>query len=393
MRIVQPIVAGIVGALTGFASSFAIVLAGLVAVGATPAQAASGLLILCVLQAFLAITLSWRTRLPISFAWSTPGAALLVSAQGATDSFAPAIGAFLLCGALVVLTGLWPALGRLITRIPPPITGAMLAGILFPLCLAPVNAALALPALAIPLVLVWLAVQRFSPRWAVPAALVVALVGMAVTSPASVLATASAPGLTLVLPEWDPLVLVSLGLPLYVVTMAGQNLPGFAVLSTLGYDRLPVRGVLVGSGAATMLAAPFGGHALNLAALSAAIMAGPDASPEKNRRWIAAVSGGVVYLFLGLAAGAAAALVGENPPVLLEAVAGLALLGAFITGLVSAFEDTSARLPAAATFLVVASGVTIGGIGSAFWGLVVGGVLLVWLRRRPPAPALSMTPK
>jgi len=385
---IQPITAGIVGALTGFASSFAIVLAGLLAVGATPQEAASGLLVLCILQGVLAILLSWRTRLPLSFAWSTPGAALLVAAQGTTSSFDAAIGAFIVCGALVVLTGLWPALGRAMTSIPVPITGAMLAGILFSLCLAPVRAAVEAPLLAIPILLVWLFLQRYSPRWAIPAAMVVAIAGVAIQAGGSPLSGGSAaPTLALTMPTLDPLVIASLGVPLYVVTMAGQNLPGFAVLRTLGYESIPSRPVLVGSGIATAVAAPFGGHALNLAALSAAIMAGPDAHPDRERRWIAAVSGGVSYLVLGLVAGAASAFIETASPLLIEAVAGLALISAFVTGLVSAFTPAAHRLAAAATFLVVASGVTISGVGSAFWGLLAGGAVYLWTRPRLSAAA------
>ena len=181
--------------------------------------------------------------------------------------------------------------------------------------------------------------------------------------------------------------IVSLGVPLYIVTMAGQNVPGFAVLTTFGYPPPPVSPILVGTGALSIAGAFAGGHSINLAALSAAIMAGPDAHPDRSRRWIASFTGGVVYILLGLAAGAATALVSAAPPVLITAVAGLALFGAFITGIVSAFEESEHRLAAAVTFLVVASGVVITGIGSAFWGLIAGGVVMLWLRggRRPAA--------
>ena len=164
----QPIIAGVVGALTGFASSFALVIAGLIAVGASPAEAASGLLVLCIAQAVLAGLLSWRFRLPLSFAWSTPGAALLVAAEGTTGSYAAAVGAFLVCGLLIVVSGLWPWLGRAMTRIPMPLAGAMLAGILFPICIAPVTAVIEEPLLAAPVVLVWLLLVRWLPRWACP---------------------------------------------------------------------------------------------------------------------------------------------------------------------------------------------------------------------------------
>lgn len=380
----QPILAGVVGAVTGFASSFALVIAGLIAVGASPAEAASGLLALCLGQAVLAIALSWRYRMPLSFAWSTPGAALLVAAEGTTGSYAAAIGAFMVCGLLIVLTGLWGALGRAMTRIPMPLAGAMLAGILFPICIAPVTAVLEEPLLAIPVVLVWLVLVRLAPRWAVPAAMVVAIAGIALTAAESGMLDAGiAPALVLTLPVLDPLAVVSLGVPLFIVTMAGQNVPGFAVLRTFQYAPVPARAVLVATGAMTAATAIVSGFALNLAALTAALMAGPDAHPDPRRRWVSPVAGGVTYVLLGLAAGVATAVVAAAPPILIIAVAGLALLGALTTGLVSAFEAPETRLTAAATLVVVASGVVVAGIGSAFWGLVVGALVLVVTTWRP----------
>lgn len=329
-------------------------------------------------------------RVPVSFAWSTPGAALLVAAASTTQDFAAATGAFLVCGALIVLSGIWPALGRAITSIPKPIASAMLAGILFPICIAPVTAAIEQPAIAIPMVLVWLLLARLAPRWAVPAAMLVAVVGIAVIAGPAVLGNdAVIPRLEFVAPVFDPFVIVSLGLPLFIVTMAGQNVPGFAVMSTFGY-RLAPRPVLVTSGAASMAAALTGGHAINLAAITAAIMASPESAPDPRRRWIATVSSGVVYLLLGVGAGLAAAIVQASPPIIITAVAGLALLGALVTALTTALEAPEQRITAIGTFLVTASGVAVAGIGSAFWGLVVGGVLMLWLR--PRAAADPVTP-
>ncbi len=390
----QPIIAGVIGALTGFASSFALVIAGLLAVGASPEEAASGLLVLCIGQALLAGLLSWRFRLPLSFAWSTPGAALLVAAEGTTGSYGAAIGAFIVCGVLILVSGLWAPLGRAMTRIPMPLAGAMLAGILFPICIAPVTAVLQEPLLAAPVVIVWLLLIRWLPRWAVPAAMLVAIVGVVISAGSEWMTGATlAPGFTLTVPTVDPLVIVSLGVPLYIVTMAGQNVPGFAVLTTLGYRDVPARTVLAASGAATMLTAPFGGYALNLAAITAALMAGPDSHPDPARRWVAPVAGGVTYVLLGLGAGVATALVAAAPPILIIAVAGLALFGAFATGLVSAFEAPETRLTAAVTLIVVASGVVVLGIGSAFWGLLVGALVMLVTRRRdtPASPVPAPT--
>jgi benzoate membrane transport protein len=326
-------------------------------------------------------------RVPVSFAWSTPGAALLVAAATTTQQFAAAVGAFIVCGVLIVLAGLWPALGRAITSIPKPIASAMLAGILFPICLAPVAAAVEQPAIAVPMVLVWLLLARLAPRWAVPAAMLVAVVGIAVIAgPAVLESDAVRPQLQFVTPVFDPFVIVSLGVPLFIVTMAGQNVPGFAVMSTFGY-RLAPRPVLVTSGAATVVAAFAGGHAINLAAITAAIMASPESNPDPRRRWVATFTAGIVYLVLGAGAGLAAAVVQASPPIIITAVAGLALLGALVTSLTGALEDPGQRITAIGTFLVTASGIAVAGIGSAFWGLMVGGVLMLWLRPRAAHPA------
>ncbi|WP_179552720.1 benzoate/H(+) symporter BenE family transporter [Agromyces hippuratus] len=383
------VVAGVIAAITGFASSFALVIAGLVAVGATETQAASGLFALCIATGLLCIVLPLVTRMPVSFAWSTPGAALLVAAAATTQQFAAAIGAFIVCGVLIVLAGLWPALGRAITSIPKPIASAMLAGILFPICVAPVFAAVEQPAIAVPMVLVWLLLARLAPRWAVPAAMLVAVIGIAVLAgPAVIASEAVRPQLQFVAPVFDPFVIVSLGLPLFIVTMAGQNVPGFAVMSTFGY-RLAPRPVLIASGAASVGAAFAGGHALNLAAITAAIMASPESNPDPRRRWVATFTSGIVYLVLGAGAGLAAAVVQASPPIIITAVAGLALLGAMVTALTGALEDPRQRITAIGTFLVTASGVAVVGIGSAFWGLVVGGVLMLWLGRDGSAPVAT----
>jgi benzoate membrane transport protein len=375
--LIQPVSAGIVSAITGFASSFVLVVAGLRAVGATEAQASSGLLAVCVTSGLCCIVLAWHYRMPISFAWSTPGAALLVAAAAVTDDFGAAIGAFLVCGALIVLCGLWPALGRAITSIPRPIASAMLAGILFPICLAPITAAVEIPWLALPVIATWLVLFRLAPRWAVPGAMLVAAIGIAITAGSSLLEGASlAPTLQFVGPSFDPVVIVSLGLPLFIVTMAGQNVPGFAVMSTFGYA-VPPRPALVASGAGSMLGALFGGHAINLAAITAAIMAGPDSHPDPKKRWPASVTAGALYVLFGLGAGIATTLISASPPILITAVAGLALLGALVTSVVSALENVDGRIPAIATFLVTASGVSIIGVGSAFWGLLVGAVVMI----------------
>jgi benzoate membrane transport protein len=383
--VLHPITAGFVAAISGFATSFALVIAALKAVGATGQQASSGLFALCVAIGIVNIVAALWLRIPMAIAWSTPGAAVLLAASGSGIRFSDAVGAFLVSAALVVLCGLWPALGRLMTNIPRPLASAMLAGVLFPICLAPITAVATLPLLAAPIVIVWLVLYRLAPRWAVPAAMLVAIVAIVVSAGTGWLNSATiAPQLAFVGPTFSPLTILSLGLPLFLVTMAGQNVPGFVVLTTFDYDPHP-RFALVSTGLGSAVAALFGAHAINLGAITAAIMSGPESHPDKSKRWVATFTNGILYLALGLGAGVAVALVGAAPSILVTAVAGLAVLGALITSVVNAMEEPSHRITAIVTFLVVASGVVVAGIGSAFWGLLVGGIVMLWLgwRRRP----------
>ncbi|MEU4642691.1 benzoate/H(+) symporter BenE family transporter [Micromonospora sp. NPDC023814] len=385
----QPLLAGVVTALVGFASSFTVVLAGLRAVGATDAQAASGLLAVCVASGTSAVWLGLRHRIPMSVAWSTPGAALLVATGPVPGGWPVAVGAFLVSGVLIVAAGLFPALGRAVAAIPRPIAGAMLAGVLLPLCTAPVRALVEVPRLAAPVVLAWLLLHRFARRWAVPGALVVAVAAIALTAPVAGLGGARLlPAVELTAPAWSVSALVGLALPLFLVTMAAQNVPGMAVLVGYGY-RPPFGAALRATGLTSLAAAPAGGHAVNLAAITAALAAGPDAHPDPDRRWIASVTAGTGLALLGLGAGAATALIALAPPVLIEAVAGLALLGALATALTSALAEPAAREAAVVTFVVTASGVSLLGVGGAFWGLVAGGLMLLLFRRRSVDPAAS----
>ncbi|WP_089154616.1 benzoate/H(+) symporter BenE family transporter [Micromonospora sp. NBS 11-29] len=376
----QPVLAGVVTALVGFASSFTVVLAGLRAVGADPAQAASGLLTLCVASGACAVWLGLRHRLPLAIAWSTPGAALLVATGPVPGGWPAAVGAFLLTGLLIVAAGLIPVLGRAVAAIPTPIASAMLAGVLLPLCTAPVRALVEVPRLAGPVVLVWLLLHRFARRWAVPGALAVAVVAIALTTSGPARLDA-APVVALTAPVWTLPAVVGLALPLFLVTMAAQNVPGAAVLAGYGY-RAPLGSALRVTGLATVLGASAGGHAVNLAAITAALAAGPDAHPDPERRWIASVTAGIGLALLGLGAGAATALVLLSPPVLVEAVAGLALLAALAGAVSAAVADPDAREAAVVTLVVTASGVSLLGVGGAFWGLVAGCLMLLLFRRR-----------
>lgn len=372
----QPVSTGILAAVVGFASSFTIVLGGLARVGATPAEAASGLLVLCVLQGALSIGFSLRLRQPIAIVWSTPGAALMIATGVPAGGYPAAVGAVLLAAALIVLAGLVPAFGRLVGALPKSLASAMLAGILFGLCLAPVRAVVDIPALAVPVVLVWALAWRFARPYAVPAALVVALALILVTTTLPPGASGfGPPALVFVTPALVPATLGSLGLPLFVVTMASQNVPGLSVLSANGF-RPRVGPLFVGTGLASMVSALFGGVPVNLAAITAALCAGPDGHPDPAKRYWATVVGGLAYVALGLAAGVATALVSAAPPLLIEGVAGLALLGSLGSALSAALTDERERVPAVVTFAVAASGVAAFGIGAPFWALLAGGALL-----------------
>jgi benzoate membrane transport protein len=381
----RPVPVGIVTAVVGFTSSFAVVLAGLRGAGADPGQAASGLVVLTLLQGVGTVWLSRRFRRPLTVAWSTPGAALLASAGPVAGGWSAVVGAFLVTGVLIVLTGLWGRLGRLVAAIPAPLAQAMLAGVLLPLCLAPVRSLVERPLLVAPIVVVWVVLQRYAPRWASPAAFSLALVIVVATADGT--AWLQFPALAVTAPSFGAAAVVGVALPLYVVTMASQNVPGVAVMSAAGYE-VPWRYAMVLTGAGTVVGAPAGGHAVNLAAITAALPASPEAHPDPARRWIAAQATGWTSLLLAPVATTLAALVTAAPPGVIEAVAGLALLGTFAAALASALTTTRtdpvARVPPIATFLVAASGTVVAGIGAAFWGLVAGLVLHVVLRPREP---------
>lgn len=388
-----PIGAGVVCALVGFTSSFAVVLAGLRAVGASPGQAASGLVAVSLAMGTATAILSWRFRMPITSAWSTPGAALLVTTGAATGGWAAAVGAFAAAAVLFILTGLWPALATTVARIPPPVAQAMLAGVLLPLCIAPFTSVAKDPAAIAPVLLVWLILLAVRPRWAVPGAFGAALVVIAVAlrqRDAVPAASTWIPHLELTMPSFTLQALTGIAIPLYIVTMAAQNIPGVAVMAGFGY-RVPWRPALTITGVGSLLAAPFGGHAINLAAISAALAAAPDADPDPRRRWFAGVSTGVMYLGLGLVSTGLCAAVLAAPDGVVQAVAGVALMGAFAAACTGAMAQESARIPAAITLLVAASGATIAGIGSAFWALVIGVVLWRLLGLTRPAPTAPAT--
>ncbi len=375
----QPATAGFIAALVGFSSSFAVILKGLAAVGASDAQAASGLTAATLAMGAAGIITSLWTRMPVSAAWSTPGAALLVSTGAIEGGFSAAIGAFLCVGGLIVAAGLIKPFGRAVANIPSPLANAMLAGILFALCLAPIKAVAQMPLFAAPIIVVWLLVAHWRRVFATPAAALVAGAIIIANGGGAANALANlAPHPVFIAPAFTAYAFVSIAIPLFIVTMASQNLPGLAVLAAYGYR--PEPGPIISlTGAFTILAAPFGAHAVNLSAITAAMCASPDASPDPAKRWIATLTTGATYIALGFLASAVTSFVAGSP-VLIEAVAGLALLSAFGAALNNALSDPAAREAALITFLVAASGVSFLGVGGAFWGLIAGGAVMALSR-------------
>jgi benzoate membrane transport protein len=385
----QPVTAGVIAALVGYTSSFAVVLTGLTAVGATPRQAASGLLALCLAQAVGVIWLSRRHRIPLMLVWSTPGAALLAGMGSVDGGWSAVVGAFVVVGVAYVITGLWPALGTLIAGIPGPIAQAMLAGVVLEVCLAPVTSLVDNPGAIIPIALVWLLAFRLAPRWAVPAAFLAAgvVIGIDMIRRGEGLAASSlVPEVSLIVPSWSWAAIVGVALPLYIVTMASQNVPGVAIMKSLGYA-VPWRSSIVTAGAATVVGATAGAHSVNLAAISAALAAGPDAGPDRDRRWIAAQSAGWTYVLLAASSTALATLVAVAPAGVIATVAGVALLGTLAAALKDSVAQPQGREAAVVTFLVAASGITALGIGSAFWALIAGLVVHAVLDWRPSRTA------
>jgi benzoate membrane transport protein len=363
--------AATVAALVGYAASVAIVLAAATALGATPSQAASWLLAVSLGKAAGSALLSWQSRVPVVLAWSTPGAALIAATSGIT--LAEGVGAFIVAGLLIAATGLIRPLGTLVARIPDGIAAGMLAGVLLPFCLKGAGAAQALPMIVLPMVAVFLVVRLFNPAMAVLALFTGTDLG----------------GLSLAAPHLEPMVpafrlsvILGLGLPLYLVSMASQNLPGFATLRAAGYEP-PVAPALTVTGLISALTAPFGAHTVSMAAITAAICLGPDVHPDRDRRWVVGLAYAGVWVVLGLLSPTVLQLLAALPAPVVLALVALALLSPLMGALSGAFAVPDQRFAATLTLAVTASGVAAFGIGAAFWGLVAGVAVQALERLRP----------
>ena len=368
--------AGFVAVLVGFTSSVAIVFQAAQAFGATPEVAASWMWALGLGMGLPSILASLWWRKPVMIAWSTPGAAVLAVTAG-SYGMNEAVGAFIVCAALIALAGATGWFERVMNRIPMALASALLAGVLARFGLEAFVAART----ALPLVLLmlgtYLAARRLLPRYAVPVTLMVAVAFVAARGElvwSAVHFAFTWPVFTMPVFTWQAI--VSLALPLFIVTMASQNLPGVAAIRAAGYTDMPISKLITISGLATLVLAPFGAFALNLGAITAAICMGREAHEDPARRYTAAVSCGAIYVVIGLFGAAVTGLLTAFPKELVAAIAGLALLGTIGAGLAAALRDEPHREAAIITFLVTLSGVAIAGIGSAFWGVVAGALAL-----------------
>lgn len=367
---VSMISAALVAALVGYGSTIALVLAAAAAVGADAGQTASWVAAICFSKAIGSALLSSWKKVPVVLAWSTPGAALIAASTGV--DIHRAVGAFVFAGLLIALTAAIRPLNRAVNAIPTGVASGMLAGVLLPFSMAVALHAANEAVLVLPLIAVFLIVRMVNPLMAVLAALIAGLL-IAFTIAGAPLPPMDADwtSLTFIRPEFDPAVLLGLGVPLYLVTMASQNLPGFAVLRANGYEP-PVTEALGVTGILSAFFALFGAHTINMAAITAAICLGDDVHPDKSRRWKVGLVYALVWATLGLSGPVIVPAILAMPPEIIAVVAGLALVPPLIGALVSAFDLPATRFAAAATFAVTASGVAAFGIGAAFWGLLAG---------------------
>jgi benzoate membrane transport protein len=379
---ISAISAGFVTVLVGFTSSAVIVFQAAQALGASPAEIGSWMWALGLGMGLTCIVLSLRYRVPVVTAWSTPGAAMLITTAAGVP-MQEAIGAFLLSGLLITLCGFTGWFERAINRIPMSIAAGMLAGVLLRFGMDVFTAMKTQFVMTFAMFCIYLIARRKLPRYAVVAALLLGLLiagGQGLLQVTTIRLQLAQPVFTLPQFSWEAL--VGIALPLFVVTMASQNVPGVAVIRASGYA-VPISPIIGWTGVATLILAPFGGFALNLAAITAAICMGREAHEDPSRRYVAAVAAGVFYIIVGLFGATVGAVFAAFPKELVLAIAGLALLGTIGNGLAAALVHEKEREPALITFLVTASGVTLFGIGATFWGLVAGALALVVLRRDP----------
>jgi benzoate membrane transport protein len=375
------VVAGFIAMMTGYTSSLVLMYQAGQAAGLTSGQISSWIWALSIGMAVCSIGLSLRYRTPITVAWSTPGAALLITSLGGV-SYGEAIGAYMTCAVLVIICGMTGSFEKMVKRLPASLASALLAGILFKIGSAIFIAAQHRTGLVLAMFFSYLIAKRLSPRYAVLTAL---LIGSVVSGLLGLLdfshfqLQAAIPVWTT--PSFSIAATISIGIPLFVVAMTSQNMPGIAVLRADGYQ-VPASPLITVTGIASLLLAPFGSHGLNLAAISAAICTGPHAHEDPTKRYTAAVWCGLFYGIAGVFGATLAALFAALPKELVLSIAALALFGSIINGLTQAMSEPKEREAALVTFMVTASGLTLFSVGSAFWGIVAGVLTLLILNWR-----------
>jgi benzoate membrane transport protein len=366
---VSVIASAAVAAFVGFGGTLALMIAAATALGATQAETASWVTAISLALAVSSGYLSWRYRIPIITAWSTPGLALIGASIGFTMQ--EAVGAFIVTAVAIIITGLIKPVAQFVERIPASIASGMLAGVLSSFV---INAAKTLsldPLLVLPLIALFLIIRLFNPAMAVISVLIGGVIFALLLSRADNLPAPELSTLTMIIPEFSLSAMIGLALPLYLVTMASQNLPGFAVLRAAGYEP-PTAACLQVTGLVSLISAPFGAHTSNMAAISAAICTGHDAHPDPKQRWLTGPFYALCYLVFAIFGASLVAIFAVLPPALIMLIAGLGLIGPFINALALALNKQDERFAAIITFAVTASGITILGIGSAFWALIAG---------------------
>ena len=373
------LLSGFVAVLVGYASSAAIIWQAAVAAGASTTQIAGWMTALGIAMGVSTLLLTLWYRAPVLTAWSTPGAALLVTGlQGLT--LPEAIGVFIIANALIVLCGVTGLFARLMQVIPHSLAAAMLAGILLRFGLEAFARLGDQFLLCGGMLLAWLVMKRIAPRYAIIAALIAGAVialfeGDIVTS--SFAMTPVLP--TFIAPQFSLAHTVGIAVPLFLVTMASQNAPGVATMKAAGYD-VPVSPLIIVTGLLALLFSPFGVYSICIAAITAAICQSPDAHPDAAKRWLAAAAAGMFYLLAGIFGSSITGMMAALPTSGIQMLAGLALLGTISGSLYQALNHENERDAAVVTFLVTASGLTLWGVGSAFWGLIAGGICYTVLR-------------
>jgi benzoate membrane transport protein len=382
---VSHITAGFTAVLVGYTSSVVIVIQAATTLGANPSQIESWLLVLGVVMGITSMTFSWLLKTPILTAWSTPGAAILASGSYFYD-LQSVIGAFMVSGLLIVLTGLIKPLNNLIKAVPASLASAMLAAIVLPICLAAFGTLSSTPVLFVVMFLAYIITKKLAPRYAMLVVLVVGVLATLISSQAALLpGTFDMAQPDWIAPQWNIAAIINIALPLYLVTMLSQNLPGIAMLKSHNYD-VPVSSILLGTGLFNLLFAPLGAFSVNLAAISAAICMNKDVDSDRTQRYRAAMWAGVFYLLAGVFATSVVALFLSLPSDVSKILAGFALLGTLLMCLRSAFSVEGNQESALITFLVTLSGITLLGISSTSWGLVFGFVYWRVMRIREQHP-------